>query len=1188
MRLEKLHLYGFKSFADKTDFHFEPGLTAFVGPNGCGKSNVVDAVRWVLGEQRARALRGAEMADVIFKGNSEGRRSLGFAEVTVVFANDDRALAIEYDQVAITRRLYRSGESEYLVNQQPCRLRDIRELLMDTGIGMDAYSIVEQGKIDLILQSNPKDRRAIFEEAAGISKYNAKRRAATNKLDRVQQNLLRLGDTIEEVRKRLRSIRRQASAARRYKDYSDNLSRLRLAQSLHDYHALLAQQRDTRAAIVACEDQIHAATATIDRLEAERTAHETEAVGNDQALSRVESRAAEIRAQSEALEESIRLNRERIRDAEAAEERTDQEIRDLAARLEATRRNIAESEERAKKLEAERNDNEAAIEQAREDLQNVTRQCSELGRRSNALRTELLDCVRQRATHQNEMAAIQSECRGVEGHQERLRRRLAEIARVVEQLGAERHDTQQRIETLEKEIETARVRFAARAEERGELRVQIETLTEQIAQGSNALSGKRSRRDLLEDLEARFEGVELGTQTLLERQADGQFLLGMVADLLQVEPRYALAIEAALGGSVQHLVADTLDSAAEAVAHLKTVDGGRTTLLPLDRLDSNGRNGSEGFEHPGIIGRALDLVGYDETCAPAVKHLLSDTYIVSDLQAAVDIARRADNGVRLATLSGDVLDSEGPITGGSPHERAGILSRKNELRTIGTEIEQLEAQLVQLKDQRDHFVSESSVLDTELEETRQSLNQLNLDLATAREQESRLGDHMDGLEEEDLVSRSELDDLQGVLEQRRTRIREVMEHVKVLDAQEEELKGELSTLEQERQAGDERRSALERQVSDFAVARARTAAEREHLRSTLDRLGRDIGDIQGMEQQARAELEALAARRQAADKEIAAREGEIQNLLERKDALASERVAAENRRAALLEQINALREDAQREHAILREREEEVQGHRLSESQHEMRIADLTDKVREEHRQELAELHNDYEEPDVDWAELKGEMSELKRKIDGMGTVNLLAIEEQAELEHRAEFLSVQEQDLIKAKQALQEVIRKVNRQSRQLFEQTFAAVRENFQELFRKLFGGGKADIVLEADVDVLEAGVEVIAKPPGKEPTSIRLLSGGEKSLTAVALLLAIFKSKPSPFCILDEVDAALDDSNVGRFVGLLREFLTDSQFLVITHSKHTMSVADMLYGITMQEPGVSTNIAVQVDAVDEMAVA
>ena len=1188
MRLEKLHLYGFKSFADKTDFHFERGLTAFVGPNGCGKSNVVDAVRWVLGEQRPRALRGTEMADVIFKGNSEGRRSLGFAEVTLVLSNDDRTLPIEYDQVAITRRLYRSGESEYLLNQQPCRLRDIRELLMDTGIGMDAYSIVEQGKIDLILQSNPKDRRAIFEEAAGISKYNAKRHAAANKLERVQQNLLRLGDTIEEVSKRLRSIRRQAGAARRYKEYSDSLSRLRLAQALHDYHGLLQHKRDTQAAIVAAEDQIRGLSAAIDRLEAERTQLEADSIENDQALARVESRAAQIRAQSEALEESVRLNRERIRDAEEAQERTRQEIRELAGRLEATRRSIAEGEQRAQQLDAEHQHNEAAAEQARQQLQDVTRQCAELGRRAEAHRTQFLDCVRQRATQQNEQAALQSECRGVEGHQERLRRRLAEIARVVEQLGAERRDTHQRIDKLQEDIETARARFAARAEERGELRAQIEALTEQIAQGSNALSGKRSRRDLLEDLEARFEGVELGTQTLLERQADGQFLLGMVADLLQVEPQYALAIEAALGGSVQHLVADTLDSAAEAVAHLKTVDGGRTTLLPLDRLDSNGRNGFEGFEHPGIIGRALDLVSYDDGCGPAVKHLLGDTYIVADLDAAVGIARNTERNVRFATLGGDVLDSVGPITGGSPHERTGILSRKNELRTLTAEIDLLDAQLAQLRGQRDHFITESSVLDAELEETRQALNHLNLELATAREQESRLGDRIRDLEEEALVSRSEIDDLQSVLEQRRARIREVMAAVEELDRQEEHLKGQVSALEQERQAADERRSAIERQVSELAVARARTASEREHLRSTLDRLGRDIGDIQAMQKQAREELEALAARRQAAADEIAAKEGGIQKLLERKDALTQERVAAENRRAALLEQIAKLRDDAQHTRTTLREHDEQAQSLRLRHSEQEMRVADLIEKVREAHRRELSELHTDYEEPDVDWDELKGEMAEFQRKLDGMGTVNLLAIEEQTELEQRAEFLSAQEQDLLKARQALQEVIRKVNRQSRQLFEQTFAAVRENFQELFRKLFGGGKADIVLEPGVDVLEAGVEVIAKPPGKEPTGIRLLSGGEKSLAAVALLLAIFKSKPSPFCILDEVDAALDDSNIGRFVGLIREFLKDSQFLIITHSKHTMSVADVLYGITMQEPGVSTNVAVQLDSVDQAAVA
>ena len=369
MRLEKLQLYGFKSFADKTEFVFEPGLTGFVGPNGCGKSNVVDAVRWVLGEQRPKALRGSEMSDVIFKGNAEGRRSLGYAEVSLTLSNEDHALPVEYEQVAITRRLYRSGESEYLLNGQPCRLRDIRELLMDTGIGMDAYSIVEQGKIDLVLQSNPKDRRAIFEEAAGISKYNAKRRAAASKLERVEQNLLRLGDTIEEVKKQLRSIRRQAAAARRYKEHAESLGRLRLSQALHRYHLLIQQREETRRAILACEEEQQALAAAAERLGAERTARETEAIENDQRLARVEGQQAELQAQTESADESIRLNRERIRDAENAEQRFREELRQIEGRLGDRRSALETAERRGGELVAELAGLEAQLATARQALQ---------------------------------------------------------------------------------------------------------------------------------------------------------------------------------------------------------------------------------------------------------------------------------------------------------------------------------------------------------------------------------------------------------------------------------------------------------------------------------------------------------------------------------------------------------------------------------------------------------------------------------------------------------------------------------------------------------------------------------------------------------------------------------------------------------------------------------------------------
>ncbi|HUT33893.1 MAG TPA: chromosome segregation protein SMC [Planctomycetota bacterium] len=1188
MRLDKLTLYGFKSFADKTEFLFERGLTAFVGPNGCGKSNVVDAVRWALGEQRPKALRGSEMADVIFKGNSEGRRSMGYAEVTLSMSNHDHALPIEYEQVAVTRRLYRSGESEYLLNGQPCRLRDIRELLMDTGIGMDAYSIVEQGKIDMVLQSNPRDRRAVFEEAAGISKYNAKRRAALAKLERVEQNLLRLGDTIQELQKQLRSIRRQAAAARRYKEYAESLGRLRLAQALHRYHGLVQQRAEAEAAIAACDQQQEALAATLERLGADRTARETESIENDQRLARVGGQCAELQAQTEAAEESIRLNRERIRDAEAREQRTQDELRHLGTRVEAALSGLETAQRRSGELQGELQQIEVEITRARQALQGISGQCAELARRSESLRTGLLDVLRRRAGHQNELAAIESECRAFDAHRQRLERRRDEIARLLAELAQEREAAGQAIEGLEHSVAQTEARFAARAEERGELRAQIETLGEQIAELTNALSVHNTRRDMLEDLEARFEGVELGTQTLLERQADRQFLHGMVADLLQVEPQYALAIEAALGGAVQHLVADTLDSAAQAVAHLKAVDGGRSTLLPLDRLCGNGRNGFETLEHPGVVDHALNLIQYSDAVAPAVKHLLGDTFVVRDLEAAVDIARRPDLQIRLATLSGDVVDPRGMVSGGSPRERTGLLSRKNELRTLSAVIAEAEERLAQLRQRREHFINESAVLDTELEDAVRTLNHLNLDLATAREQLSRLGDRVRALETEDVAARSELDELAASLDERRARGAALGERIQAADREEEDFKTRLGAVERERQALDEQRSGLERKAGDLAVTRAERASEREHLRSSVDRLRREASDGEAAQRQATEELEVLAERRRGAAADIAAKEQEIRSLLARKDALQQGRVEGENRRAELLERIQALRGEAQAKAAALHEAEQEAQALQLRVSEADLRRNDLVEKVREEHQQDLLALHEGYQEPEVDWAELQGEVDELRRKLDGMGTVNLLAIEEQTQLEDRLDFLTAQEQDLQKAKGALQEVIRKVNRQSRQLFEQTFAAVRENFQMLFRKLFNGGKADIVLEAGVDVLEAGVEIIAKPPGKELSRISLLSGGEKALTAAAILLAIFKSRPSPFCILDEVDAPLDDNNIGRFVSLLREFLKDSQFIIVTHSKQTMAVADVLYGITMHEAGVSTKVAVRFDDVPETQVA
>ena len=1188
MRLLSLHLYGFKSFANKTEFTFEPGLTAFVGPNGCGKSNIVDAVRWALGEQRPKALRGALMDDVIFKGNGAGRKPLGFAEATVVLSNEDRALPIEYDTVAITRRLYRSGESEYLINNKPCRLRDIRELLMDTGIGMDAYSIVEQGKLDLVLQSNPRDRRAVFEEAAGISKYNAKRRAAQARLERVEQNLLRLGDTIEEVKKRLRYVRRQAAAARRYKEYADSLAHLRLTEALHQYHTLLTERQTTEHKLAECQNQLDGLRASLERLEAEGAAAETDLIECDQRRSALEASLAELHAQHAAAEEAIRLNRERISETDRSEGRIKAELDRLAKRRTEAEQAIAQARGQLDDLTTEIQSLDERVASAREEVKQAAGKAAELARHAEELQTELLDCLRRRAAAQNELAALESECRSMASHKERLLRRRAEIERQQTELGKEEEQARATMAELEDQIASTRARFAARAEERGELRAQIEALNEQIAELSNALSAKKTRRDLLEDLEARFEGVELGTQTLLERQAVGQCLHGMVADLLQVEPQYALAIEAALGGAVQHLVADSLDSAAEAVAHLKAVDGGRTTLLPLDRLSGNGQSALEALEHPGVIAPAISLVSYEKHLEPVVKHLLGSTVVVSDLQAAVEIARSATENIRLATLAGDVLEAKGALSGGSPHERTGLLSRKNELRTLAAELTQLEERLGQLRDRREHFINESAVLDSELEEARLALNHLNLDLATTREQLSRLAEHIANLHKEDLVVASEVEDLDAQLADRKARAEHLAARIQATNAEEEEYKSRVAAIQADQRAADEARTALQRELNDLAVRRAQLASQRAHLEETIRRLSTDLETIAADRQHNQNELAALGGRRQAAQAEIAARENDIRELIQQIEELKTEKNQLENLRAGLQTSIQGIREQAQHLRSQARDREELAHSLQLRMSEHAMRISNLEQQVQERHSADLAKLHEDYQEPDVEWDQLRAEMEQLARKIRNMGTVNLLAIEEQAELEERAAFLESQEQDLLRAKHSLQEVIRKVNRRSRQLFEQTFAAVRGNFQQIFRKLFGGGKADIILEPDADVLEAGIEIIARPPGKDSTKLSLLSGGEKSLTAVAILLAIFKSKPSPFCILDEVDAALDETNIGRFVGLLREFLHDTQFIIITHSKQTMAVANVLYGITMAEPGVSTKVAVRLEDVAPAKVA
>jgi len=1192
VRLHKLELYGFKSFADKTEFVFDTAINVFCGPNGCGKSNVVDAVKWVLGEQSAKSLRGTEMADVIFNGTAS-RKSLGFAEVSLTIINDRKLLPVDYDEVRITRRLYRSGESEYMINMQPCRLRDIRELFMDTGVGMDAYSVMEQGKIDALLQSNPVSRRSVFEEAAGISKYKAKKRAAVLKLERVEQNLLRLGDIIDEVAKQLRSIKRQASAARRYKEARDLLNERRLQLALHRYHGLSRTVKELEEQAWQARDRLQALRSQAETKEARRSELETEAVELDRKVARAESADAEIQGQIAAAEEAVNLNRERMQELVLTESKLTSGIETLTSRLNDAREELERSEREAADIEEQVTAGSARLEEQLGVIKAIAEECSAAALEIEKHRVVVMDLMRMAGSQQNRLSGLEAERASLESQQERARQR-------VEQLRADLAQVEERIERDLDEIEELGRQLAAHQDElarkqarRNDVKTRVEMLGEQIAGKRNEQAARESRRQVLQDLEQKHEGLNQGVVTVLNELHNGggniEGVCGLVADLMETDLEHAPALEAALGEAAQHLVTESIDHSVRAVEYLKQNRKGRATFLSLDRISHNGHSPLP--ETNGcFVGLAHDLIRCRDEHRSLFGRLLHNTVIVKDLPGAVEMARNGFHDFRLVTLDGDIIDPDGSVTGGTSQDRTGVISRKSELRAIAAELEAIEAELATLREEYDRRSHERDELEVAIDDLRNRIHTATVELAEKRKEHSRLTDAKDRFTQEIAAACKEIEDIGRGLERVDEEKQKVQAELQSLRAREEEARAETEALEQQRREKEQRRAALDAEATELKVQIAQQRERSESLKFTIERCRRNIEDHQAAIERDRREIELCGKRRQDSAAVIEQKQAEIDGLIARREEMKSGIIQLRNQREELAEALRALQEELRCLRKDTEESEEGIRRLELSLNETRLRMDNLEESVRERHRVALAERFEAFvaeqealEEP-TDWEAISAEVEELEGKIDRMGNVNLNAIDEQEQLETRYSFLTSQHEDLTAAKNSLQDVIRKINKTSREMFEQTFNAVRQNFAVTFRKLFGGGKADIFLEEGKDILEAGIEIIARPPGKELRSISLLSGGEKSLTAVALLFAIFCSKPSPFCILDEVDAALDENNTDRFIGMIREF-PQTQFIIISHSRRTLAAADTIYGITMQESGVSTPVAVRFeDLTDE----
>ncbi len=1189
MRLEKIILDGFKSFADKTDFIFDSSITAIVGPNGCGKSNIVDAVKWVLGEQSVKSLRSDQMADVIFSGSSS-RKSLGSAEVSLFISNPDgngtRQLSIDTDQVQISRRIYKSGESEYRINNKICRLKDIRELFMDTGVGTRAYSILEQGQIEHLVSASKVDRRFIFEEAAGISRYKAHKKEALRKLERTEQNLLRLADILGEVSKRLRSVKLQAGKARNYLEYTQRLKKLQVNYSLAEFDKLSTQLKEKGTILEEVEQQSELLATELARNDTLLSELGEKIIETENELNRTGNCLVGVQSKIEQQLQRIEFLRTRITELQQRSKSAAQRIEKLQGQENLFKENLSQSRSELANSEKVLEEKNREVEQIKRVLQQVNAECVSLEAYLEDEKSGIIDIVRKTAQLHNELQSISVYRGSLSSQKERLSSRAKTAESELEKLLTEKAQHKARLEDIEKVLKELQRSLEDKRKETDAIDGALETDNKQLAQNKELRSALSSEQSILTDMERRYEGLNNAVRMILQYRAIENdkldYVEGLLADIFVADVEYASAVEAALEGKTDALV---INNTNKLLADKETVEklDGRVDFICLDKIRPF-VDKKDFSKTPFVIGRVAEFVRAESKYTPLVWQLLGKTLIVDSLDTATELADKVVAEYKFVSLKGEFLGADGVIKLGPIGKTTGLISRKSQLRQlqqniakVQTEITSLEEQIEQRAAGKTHLVKLIKDLRTSIYEANTQKMQVSSKLAVYEQDIKRLS------QEQPLLA-GEIETLQEQIAQSVQKEYDSKQKLQELEAVNDQRTARIRELETKYAEQKEQQQTLLNKLTDLKVALGQMTEHRQAVEQAVVSLQNQMRENHIATQASQEEIQGCSEQLEQAQRDILGCEGSVSELYVEKEK--------NQQSSQLLQQkVEELHESQKQTEQLIRlkraeksEIEQKISELKVELGQLEVKQRDLVERVQEELQIDLGQAYKDYKDQEVDWNRVREEIAELRGKIERLGNVNLDAIDEQEGLEKRHDFLSTQVQDLDKSKAQLQQLISRLNKNSREKFRETFEEIRIHFQQIFRKLFGGGRADIVLEDAEDILDAGIEVIARPPGKETRSISLLSGGEKSMTALALLFAVFKTKPSPFCFLDEVDAALDEANNERFDMLLREFQKDSQFIIITHSKRTMSIVDEMVGITMQTRGVSKKISVKFDEYEE----
>jgi chromosome segregation protein len=1178
--LKKLELYGFKSFANKTSLTFEPGVTAVVGPNGCGKSNISDSIKWVLGEQSAKELRGSKMEDVIFNG-TDNTHPVNLAEVSLIFSNKDRIFPLDYDEVIITRRVYRSGESEYLLNKTQVRLKDIAALLAGTGIGVSSYSIAEQGKMDRVLHSRPEDRREIFEEASGITKYKTQRKEALNKLEHTENNLVRIADIVNEVKRQINSIERQAQKAERFRVEFERMKELDVKLALHEYDNIKEQESNKRGSVAELKQKEGCLSLELNLQQDELKIHREKTNSVDESISVKRQVLSELSGNIDKNENSIKVNTERIEELAQRCESLSRELQEISKRSSELSLKASSVESEFSLINQERENKLLLLRDTEENLDNIVKSIKLCEKAISDSKMHIMENASAQSHIRNELSTVSANISTLALRHRRLGVEKDKVIKDLDAVNLSMSAAEESFFEQRKVLDDALQLLHALKNASTQLTINFKEKSDAIDRLKQRLASSSSKLEVLRDLKLKREGLSDGVKAYIEfienNSEQKELFVGIVADLIEAKDSFIKPLEASLGEMSQAIVVKSRSARAEAMKFLKDSKSGRAHFISLDDIA-----GIEFHAHEhtlnvqdGNARKLSDMISAKQDCKKVIDILLDNVYLVDYINndAGVD----SDSAV-VVTREGDI--KKGIIYSGgyiSSDEYTSIIGRDSKIKELAHDVDKLRVQISDYEQEQSRMAFRLDQIKKDVASQEELSKKEEIKLNSRDAQRSKIKEQRGRLEEELNILQLELE--------------ETLEEESSLKSREQALSSEHANLESAQKEIESSVNSNQHEISVKASEKEKTIIALAELRTQMSLVSEKYQSQQASLDMLKSALEneAISASDRQSQLEASQNKSEflkkdIERLVDVNRDLQEQAGTFRQELAALQEERSSIYSLVEQKDIKTRDMQRQLDELRCTISNFHLDLSELTytannikERIDASYKVDL-DNENHIFHSDEDWQAIAQEAGTLKEKIDKMGPVNLVAIDEHKELKERFDFLSAQQEDLINAKESLHKAINKINRTTRQMFTETFEAIRVAFKEYFKLLFSGGTAELFLVDQADILESGIDIVVRPPGKKLQSISLLSGGEKALTSVALLFALFKVKPTPFCVLDEIDAPLDEANIERFSRILQEFIGSTQFIIITHNKKTISVSDVMYGITMENSGVSKVVSVK----------